>query len=199
MRVYRVITAREITNLYRGELKREATVKGANTHNYQAGVDYIHFFRYQESAQYYQDVDFCNLSSEDKRIAFMVANIPNEILKEHMGYGYYNGVDKMFEWEPIPLPEYAIPNELFKPEYIVEVNAYISSKYQRSDPTEYSRYLWLVKELLEKYDNHYTVGRKLSNLDLAELLGVTDENRTEDEIFSDKIKEFRKIRDDLFS
>lgn len=199
MRVYRSITAEEITNLYRGEQNRDLNItRGENTHEYQAGVDYIHFFRYQESAEYYHKNTF---AMENPRIAYMVANIPNELLRKTIGYGYYNGIEtdiNELKWVTLPLPEYAIPKELFDPEYVVEVNKYIPYEYKRKDE-EYQNYLKLVLRLLETYDyNHYTVGRVLNSMDLEGVLGVTDDDRNESEILDDKIKEFSKIRDDLF-
>lgn len=200
MRVYRTITANEITNLYRGEQDRNISIiKGENTHEYQEGVDYIHFFRFHESAEYYHNNTF---AMQNPRIAYMVANVPNEILKETIGYGYYNGVETditKLEGTTLPLPEYAIPKDLFRTEYIIEVNNHIGYEYKRKND-EYKRYLELVASLLERYDyNHYTVGRVLHNMNLEELLGITDDDRNENEIFHDKMKEFRKIRDDLLS
>lgn len=198
MRVYRTITAEEITALYRQERYKELGItKGENTHNYQEGINYIHFFRYNESAEYYHNY---SVGRQNPHIAYMVANIPNEILRKTIGYGYYNGVNtsiKKLEGTTLPLPEYAIPKELLKPEYIINVSNHIGYEYKRND-NEYSRYLELVVYLLEKYDyNHYTVGRMLQEMNLEGVLGVVDDARTEDEIFHDKMKEFRKIRNDL--
>ena len=122
------------------------------------------------------------------------------LLKENLGYGYYNGVTNEIEsliGTTVPLPEYCIPKELLKPEYIVDVNSYIRYEYKRKD-TEYQDYLKLVTYLLENNDyNHYKVGDILKNSDLETLLCVSDDDRTEREISRDKIKEFEKIRDDL--
>ncbi len=48
MRVYRIISARENTNIYQGQPKRMALEKGDNTHKYEKDTSYIHFFRYYE-------------------------------------------------------------------------------------------------------------------------------------------------------
>ena len=56
----------------------------------------------------------------------------------------------------------------------------------------------MVAILLEVYDyNHYAVARKLQEMNIEEILGVVDDDRNEDEIFHDRIKEFSKIKDDL--
>lgn len=198
MRVFRSITAEEITNLYRGKSNLDLNItRGENTHEYQTGVEYIHFFRYYEAAEFYHQHSF---SIHNPHIAYMVANIPNELLRKTIGYGFYNGIEtelKELNWTTLPLPEYAIQKETFKPEYVVEVNKYIPYEYKRKDE-EYKQYLKLVLRLLETYDyNHYTVGRVLNSMDLESLLDVIDDDRTESEILGDKMKEFSKIRDDL--
>lgn len=198
MRVYRTITKEEITNLYRGESICDINVvRGENTHQYQEGINYIHFFRYHESAEFYFSN---NHVTQNPRIAYMVANIPNEVLRKNIGYGIYNGIKtelKELEGFPIPFPEYAIPQELFEQKYIVEVSNNIGYEYKRKD-NEYSHYLEVVAILLEVYDyNHYAVARKLQEMNIEEILGVVDDDRNEDEIFHDRIKEFSKIKDDL--
>lgn len=199
MRVYRTITTEEITNLYRGERNKDINItKGENTHKYNKGVDYVHFFRYHESAVFFYTNHY---TMNNPYVAYMVANIPNDILVETIGYGYYNGITTDIPelvGTTIPLPEYAIPRNLMKPEYVIRVSNRIDYEYERKN-NEYNNYLELVVRLLEIYDyNHYTVGRMLHKMNLEEALGVVDDTRTEDEIFHDKMKEFSKIRDDLY-
>ena len=104
----------------------------------------------------------------------MCANIPNEILDKYLGYGIYNSVNiKVSNDGYIPIPEYAIPKDLFKSEYVVEVNDKINYKYENDE--EYYKYLRLLDELYSKHNNNYEVVLKvLRNNKLQELLGVDD-------------------------
>lgn len=43
MRIFRCISARELTNMYKGINDRDAVVIGENTHRYESGKDYVHF------------------------------------------------------------------------------------------------------------------------------------------------------------
>lgn len=49
-------------------------VKGENTHKYEKGVSYIHFFRYYESAEYYFKRYRVSMNIIDEYIAYMTAN-----------------------------------------------------------------------------------------------------------------------------
>lgn len=194
MKVYRTITAEEITNLYRNEQMLEVgTTKGENTHNYQEGIDYIHFFKYSQSAEFYHNN---NLEIQNPHIAYMVADIPNNILNNYLGYGYYNSVTsekKELIGVTIPLPEYAIPRRLFIPKYVIEVNNVIRNKNHQEE-LEYARYLEHVINLLEKYDyNHYTVGRILHKTDLEKIIEETVGDLCEDKLDS-RDKSFKKIK-----
>jgi len=192
MRVYRCITAREILNVYKGEIEREAVVNGENTHIYQPGVNYIHFFKYSQAAEYYLKRCGFQMNHLDTYIAYMVANIPNEVLKKYIGYGFYNYNENPLLNEMIPFPEYAIPESEFKKEYIVAIDSIIPYEYI-SDEQQYKNYLLCIKNLLEKYDNCYTVARKLKEINLEELLGIKDDDRTEKQILDDKLKELKKV------
>lgn len=108
MRVYRIISAREITNVYKGLNQRMPVVQGENTHKYDANSLYIHFFRYYESAEYYFKRYHGSMNFLDEYILYMTANIPNDILRKRLGYGFYNLDTKPFNCYNIPIPEYAI-------------------------------------------------------------------------------------------
>ncbi len=193
MRVYRIISAREITNMYQGSKERCAVVKGQNTHHYEDGTSYIHFFRYSESAEYYFKRYRVSMNHLDEYIAYMTANIPGDILRNRMGYGFYNLEEAPFDSFDIPIPEYAIPEEEMKPEYIVEVNSFIKYEYKKNNE-EYQKYLELMRQLSNQYQyDFYKIAKYLEGCNLEELLGVKDDDRTESEIFQDKLKQLSKI------
>lgn len=194
MKVYRSITTEELTNLYQNEHTIEvSTTKGENTHNYLEGVEYIHFFKYSQSAEFYHTN---NLEIHNPHIVYMTADIPNNILNDYLGYGYYNSVTSDREeliGVTIPLPEYAIPKSLFIPKYVIEVNNVIKNR-KHQEELEYDRYLEYVIALLEKYDyNHYTVGRILHNTDLEKITEQIVENPFDSKTDS-KDKYFQKIK-----
>ena len=193
MRVYRVISAREITNVYKNKSERVAIVEGENTHKYENNASYIHFFRYYESAEQYFKKYHISLNSQDKYIAFMVANIPNEILRMALGYGFYNLEEDFFNAYSIPIPEYAIKKELMLPKYVVEVNNNISYEY-KNENNEYEKYLNLIKKLAKGYDYDFQeVANYLQTCNLEDLLNVHDDDRTESQILDDKVKELCKV------
>lgn len=193
MRVYRIISAREITNVYKGIDEREAVVCGENTHRYEKGTSYIHFFRYYESAEYYFKKYRVSMNHIDEYIAYMTANIPNDILRKRMGYGFYNLEMEPFGYDNIPIPEYALKQEEMKPEYIVEINSFVKEEYKKAKG-EYEKYLELLKKLSEQYGHDFdSVAEYLESSNLEELLGVKDDDRTEDEIFHDHLKQLSKI------
>ena len=184
MRVYRCLTAREIENIFKGEKEVIPLIRGNNTHQYDTTKSYIHFFRYSQSAEFYHRAYIRTCDPLDNYIAYMVANIPNEILRQYIGYGFYPGVEPFYEHN-IPLPEYAIPEELFKKEYIVRINNFINYEYQ-SNSDEYQKYLELVGNLLKNYNGNINyVAGALHYSNLEELLEVIDDDRTENQIKED--------------
>lgn len=192
MRVYRCISAREITNFYKGRNDRQALVKGQNTHKYNE-EKCIHFFRYSQSAEYFKKSIWTEMNPLDRYVLFMTANIPNEILREHIGYGFYNS-DGIKIKHPgyIPLPEYAIPESKFNVEYIVEINDIINPKLVSNDK-EYNKYLKLLDTLYFKYKDYSQIGKKLSISNLEKILEIKDDGRTEEQILADEIDEMTKI------
>lgn len=193
MRVYRIISAREITNIYKGIDEREPIVKGENTHKYDKGVNYIHFFRYYESAEYYFKRYRAAMNLLDEYVLYMVANIPESILKECIGYGFYNLDEEGFRSYDIPVPEYALRMEKMKPEYVVEVNSLVKCEY-KNNHDEYKKYLALMKTLAKKYQyDFHRVSEYLESNILEELLGVQNDDRTESEIVDDYVKSLSKI------
>ena len=176
MLVYRCITQMEILNKFKEINDEVISYKGANTHKYEKDISYIHFFRYKKSAEYYLNN---NSSFFNPFILYMIADIPLDILKKHLGYGYYCYFDNKFKGT-ILFPEYAIPQNLFNTNYIVDINKYINN-FQDENNMEYKKYLELFKYLLE--ENKYNVNKvalKLKNSDLDELLNNFNTSNSND-------------------
>ncbi len=196
MRVFRCISAREITNTYKGKEERIAIAEGENTHIYKEG-NYIHFFRYSQFAEYYFQEPCLSMTPLDQYVLLMVANIPKEVLEKYHGYGFYLYRENELNGRVIPIPEYAIPEEEMKPEYVVCLNTYISQEHQ-SNGLEYMRYLNIVKILLDKHHGkRYEVVKELEQHGLQNLLGVEDDDKTEEEHHQDKAKIMHKILSNL--
>lgn len=193
MRVYRIISAREITNMYKGLNERKAVVQGENTHRYEKGVFYIHFFRYYESAEYFFKRYRVSMNFLDEYIVYMTANIPNDILRKRIGYGFYNLDEKPFDSYNIPIPEYAVKQEEMSAEYIVEINNFVKHEYKNMND-EYEKYLELIKTLSKQYNyDFHKIADYLGRCNLEELLDVKDDDRTESEIFDDYVRKLSKI------
>lgn len=182
VRVYRCISAREITNVYKKSDLRKAPIFGFNTYQYEMGKNYIHFFRYYESAEYYKKRSEKENNHLDKYVLIMTANIPGQILKNNLGYGFYSSVDKRIKCHISPVPEYRIEASLFKSEYVVELNDSTSPEY-RNKKKEYEDYIRLINELGEDYHYDYSkVVEYLTENDLNQLLGIKEEDLTEIQI-----------------
>lgn len=193
MRVYRCISAREITAMYKGKNEREALLKGQNTHKYEISKKYIHFFRYSQSAEYFKDTLLYTMNPLDKYVAFMTANIPNNILKKYIGYGIYNSERMDLEHLGyVPLPEYAIPEEEFSKDFIVQVNTQIDSRL-KSDYKEYRKYLLLIDILFNKYKNLDEVLKIIQANDLEKILDVKDDDRTEEKRTQDELEKLKEV------
>lgn len=54
MRIFRCISVRKLTNMYKGINDRDAVVMGENTHRYESGKEYVHFFRYSQDAEIFE-------------------------------------------------------------------------------------------------------------------------------------------------
>ncbi len=182
MRVYRCISAREITNVYKQSNIRKAPIFGSNTYQYETGKNYIHFFRFYESAEYYKKRSTKESNHLDKYVLIMTANIPGQILKNNLGYGFYSNVDKKIKCHISPVPEYRIETSLFKNEYVVELSDSTSPEY-RNKKKEYEDYINLINKLGENYHYDYSkVVKYLSESDLDQLLGIMENDLTEGQI-----------------
>ena len=123
----------------------------------------------------------------------MTANIPNELLKKYSGYGFYGYENSSFKEKTIPIPEYSIPIEEMKQEYIVTINDTIDFGLG-SKEGEFEKYLILIYELLKKYENNYhQVANFLLQNNLAELLNIEEDNRNEEQIKIDTQKLVNKF------
>lgn len=154
MKVFRAITVEEIKRSQEGFILREAILRGDGTHNYEKNTSYIHFFKYSQSAEYYFASVYDRLGFTSFA-GYMVADIPDQILEKHQGYGFYSydskvlGDDFCFEDDIIPMPEYAIPYSLLKKEYIVSIDRYIN-RYFKTVNSDYENYLGTVKNIISE-------------------------------------------------
>lgn len=192
MRVYRCISTREITNIYKHNNVRKAPMFGSNTYQYEIGKEYVHFFRYYESAEYYKKRSEKEKNHLDKYVLIMTANIPAQILKNNLGYGFYSSVNKRIKGHIFPVPEYRIESSLFKSEYVVELNDSASFEY-RNKKKEYEDYIELINELGEEYHYDYSkVVEYLSENDLDQLLGITERDLPKHQIENNGIGQIVK-------
>lgn len=193
MRLYRCISAREITSVFKGNNNYDALIKGNNTHNYQKGIDYVHFFRFSKDAEIYAKKPITSINSLDHYIAFMVVNIPYEIIKPYFGYGIYSCDIPNMDY--MPVPEYAIPKELVKSDYIVSINKYISNEYKND--SEFDKY---IEYLIEEFDRYEEDGEKLAyhllSYDFDTIINASIDDRSEQQIVDDKIKKLSRILKD---
>ena len=189
MRIYRCISAREIMSKYTDiEIIPQYSTR-ENTHYYESGKKYIHFFRYKEFAQYFLKTNQeTAIDPLNRYVLFMTANIPNEILQQYREYGFYGYKEMNFTETTIPIPEYAIPIEKMKQEYIVAINDKIGMGLG-SKEGEFAKYLILIQKLLDKYKNNYhQIATFLLQNNLVELLDVKDDDRTEEQLRIDTEK-----------
>lgn len=107
-------------------------INAYNTHSYEANIQYVHFFHFYEDAIQYISERLEN-SASDYYIAFY--EIPNELLKEHMGFGIY----PFHIYKNIPVLEYSIPFIKLESRFIMGQLA--SYSYEISESEEYENYI----------------------------------------------------------
>lgn len=191
MRVYRCIKLQEVINKYKKQNNKKIESSNLNTHTYYDEKEYIHFFRYCKFAEYYFNLhkDGSYDKVNDNYILYMVANIPDEILKEYQGFGFYKLGN-----EDVIIPEYAIPTELFKTEYIVNItNNSISAYMRKNEIGEYEQYLELIRILKQQQKNIKEIALYLLKVDLEELINVKVDKRSEKEIEEDAMLLLSKV------
>ena len=114
----------------------------------------------------------------------MIANIPDEILEKYQGFGFYQ-----LNNEDTIIPEYAIPTDLFKSEYIVNItNKPMSFYMRRNEDDEYKKYLELIRNLKQNEKNLKSIASELSKVDLEELIDVKVDKRSEKEVEEDSMR-----------
>lgn len=116
MLVYRTVSSIELLGLINDvDTSNINTIRGQNTFNYEKGITYIHFFKFQEHALYYM--------KKRNDIVIIKYDIPDDLLG-NVEYGFYGDVDTYYDdtlyGYYMPLPEYAMNKEYFKKEYIVD-------------------------------------------------------------------------------
>ena len=143
MEVYRCCCDWEIKLYKKGILFNKGFGNGTNTFNYEKGVKYIHFFYFAESMYQYR-----KNKNDDYTKNYVQYDIPADVLSKYMGYGYYEAIIPGYY---VPVPEFAIPRDEFKLEYVKEVFHGETEKYART--TEWEAYKKaLSKEYLADYE-----------------------------------------------
>lgn len=177
MFVYRVMTNKEVLNLLDDQnIKLTGTI-GNNTFNYDKDVTYKHFFKYLESAKMFYDGH-----SKEGYKWFSVFDIPEELLKEHSGYGIYHGIkERNGDVIPtaIPIPEYAIPTDVLKKEYLLGISKRPFYKEWTGDRFhfKYFQYISYLKSLYSE-----------NNADREKILDILLNNNLDAMINKSKVK-----------
>lgn len=138
MLVYRMCCAKEIKCYLEGRNYHSLIKKfGINTFKYRDDIDYIHFYLFPDSClrdMYYVPRD----------TGYIICDIPEKLLEKYFGYGYYPDI---IEGKYVPLPEFAIPSDLFSLDYIKSINDVNSF----SESIKQSKYEDYLKEVVDKY------------------------------------------------
>lgn len=117
MIVYRVCHIDELDTLLKGEFDKigkcysREIMKDTNTHMYQDGISYLHFFNRLESIMYLRRLTGFYLCYYD---------IPEDILDESNGVGYYVNLETMDRL--VNVNEYAIPTSKLRMEHIIKID-----------------------------------------------------------------------------
>lgn len=177
MRVYRCITLQEVINKYTNQKIEEGYNNRLNTHNYQLGIKYIHFFRYEEFAKYYFYLEESYEKLNNNHILFMVANIPEELLEKYKGFGFYT-----YKNQNYPMPEYAIPASKFLPEFIVNISTKPNGYTRKREAEEFKKYMEFVEKLKNSNMEIKNIAEYFLENNLEKLLEMKIDKRTEEEI-----------------
>ena len=113
MIVYRCCSDEEVELYKIGKVLKKGFGKGANTFKYDSNTQYIHFFYFAECMYHYK-----NNKNNYYAKNFVKYDIPIDILKKYFGYGYY---ERIIPGYYTPVPEFAIPIDEFKVEYIRDI------------------------------------------------------------------------------
>ena len=186
--MYRCISNREIGNLYKGNQERKAPLYGKNTYHYDQKKSYIHFFKFYEFAELYKKRSLKEANSKDRYVLVMAAYLPDHILQNNLGYGFYSKIEKRIQCPICLIPEYRIETQNFKREYIVEVSDVIKDE-NRNRKKEYDSYIHLINRLGEKYGYDYT-----KILKVLEETGLDKLLKDEEDQTAIYYKEKRKVK-----
>lgn len=159
MLVYRMCNAMEIKCYLEGKKYHSLLKKfGVNTFKYRDDTEYIHFYLFPESC-------LRNMYYVPRDTGYIICDIPKELLEKYFGYGYYPDI---IDDKYVPLPEFAIPSDLFSLEYIKSIND-VDSFSESINQSKYDDYLG---EVVDKYAIDYNSGKNKSNYVLSKKMIV---------------------------
>lgn len=147
----------------RGDFDKDCTqvepLVGDNSHKYEDGIEYIHFFRYAKDAEYYFRRNPRMIKGSEYHVGYTIVEVDeNEILK-FLGYGIYVMGEVFLEKNKNlyrPLLEYAIPKKKFDEfvnKYFFRVREQYDEVYYDKIPDEFrndnehQKYLNFINEL----------------------------------------------------
>lgn len=143
---------------------------GDNSHIYDNGVEYIHFFRYAKDAEYFFRRSPQMIKGSEYHIGYTVAEVDENEISKFLGYGIYVIGPVFLENDKNfyrPLLEYAIPKYLYdgfdkhffkvKEKYAEDVDD--ETYYDRipdevRNDSEHAEYLNIVNELILKQNGN---------------------------------------------
>ena len=141
MKVYRCCSEEEIKSYKEGKIYKKTHGRGTNTFVYDK-IHYIHFFYFAECMFHYKKY------TERYNKYYVEYDIPLEILKKYIGFGYYSGIIPGYY---TPVPEFAIPYNEVKIEYINDITDKEKEEYLKKQ--EWEEYKTkLPKEYLADYE-----------------------------------------------
>ena len=160
MKVYRCCGVDEVKAYKEGYLYKKMYGKGTNTFNYEKNIDYIHFFYFAECMYHYK----YNKNGYSTNY-FVEYDIPLEILKNYFGYGFY---EKIIPGYYTPVPEFALPYDQFKTEYVKNIFYAVDDRYMRKE-------VWqLYKDnLSKKYLADFVSGTFMLGYNKYSILDIT--------------------------
>lgn len=143
MRVYRCCSDEEINAYKEGYIWNKKFGSGTNTFKYDKNIDYMHFFLFAECMYHYK-----KYSNGYYTRHFVEYDIPFDILKKYLGYGFYEGIIPGYY---TPVPEFAIPCNEFKIKYITDITDVKKDEYLRKQAWEYYKSS-IPREYLADYE-----------------------------------------------
>ena len=147
---------------------------GDNSHIYEDGVEYIHFFRYAKDAEYFFRRSPQMIKGSEYHVGYTVAEVAENEISKFLGFGIYVIGPLFLEDDKNfyrPLLEYAIPKYLYdgfnkhffkvKEKYAEDVAG--ETYYNRipdefRNDSEYEEYLNIVNELCFKQNKNPNQG-----------------------------------------